>query len=210
MKSLACAAILCALICLCGTDANAQVGRRVGSSTTIAIPIEVPPAPPEVPGPDNPEDGAVVKCECEMQAPVQGAGATPDAQSEQAEQVYRGSEVDTKAVISDMPEPVYTEGARVQGTSGRVALHVTLHSSGRVTEVKVLRGLPDGLTKNAINAACQIKFTPARKDGRAVSQFVTVEMNFDTDYMPPSRTRGSRFPPGMPLPMPRPPIRRFP
>jgi hypothetical protein len=40
-------------------------------------------------------------------------------------------------------------------------------------------GLPYGLTEKAIAAARQIRFQPAMKDGRAVSQFIQIEYNFN-------------------------------
>lgn len=204
MKILVRAALFSLLSCLGLAEVSAQVGRRVGrSSGEIAVPLPVPPVPPEVNGPDNPADGAVVKCTSEP-------AASADAVARQAEQVFRGSEVETKAVIAKVPDPVYTEQARQYGTYGLVALRVTLHSTGRVMEAKVLRGLPDGLTMKAIDAACQIEFTPARKDGRAVSQYVTVEFNFETDDMHLPPPRGRRFPSGTRIPLPWPGYPRFP
>jgi hypothetical protein len=48
-----------------------------------------------------------------------------------------------------------------------------------VQGISVVKGLPDGLTERAISAAKQIRFTPAEKDGRTVSQYVTLEYNFN-------------------------------
>jgi hypothetical protein len=48
-----------------------------------------------------------------------------------------------------------------------------------VQGISVVKGLPDGLTERAISAAKQIRFTPAEKDGRNVSQYVTLEYNFN-------------------------------
>jgi hypothetical protein len=42
-----------------------------------------------------------------------------------------------------------------------------------------LATLPEGLTEQAIEAARDIEFKPASKDGRPVSQYVTVEYNFN-------------------------------
>ena len=42
-----------------------------------------------------------------------------------------------------------------------------------------MKGLPHGLTERAIAAARAIQFTPTQKDGQAVSQWVTVEYNFE-------------------------------
>jgi TonB family protein len=66
--------------------------------------------------------------------------------------------------------------------TGVVRLHAVLSASGDVTNIIVLKGLPGGLTEKAIEAARQIKFTPAQKDGRAVSQYVTLEYNFNIYY----------------------------
>lgn len=45
--------------------------------------------------------------------------------------------------------------------------------------VFVVRGLPHGLTETAIGAAVRIRFEPAQKDGRAVSQYVVLEYNYN-------------------------------
>ena len=93
--------------------------------------------------------------------------------------VYTAREVDRQAVLLSKPEPGFTEAARQNSTSGVVTLRMALSSTGQVTNVSVIRGLPDGLTDRAIEAAMGIKFTPALKDGRPVSQWVTVEYNFN-------------------------------
>jgi hypothetical protein len=48
-----------------------------------------------------------------------------------------------------------------------------------VSGVSVIKGLPDGLTEKAISAAKQIRFSPAQKDGRTVSQYIVLEYNFN-------------------------------
>ena len=83
-----------------------------------------------------------------------------------------------KAVILSKPEPTYTENARRNQVAGTVVLRVVLHASGHVSEIRVVRGLPYGLTKRAMEAAKRIKFKPAMKDGRAISQFMIIEYNF--------------------------------
>ncbi|MBD0373542.1 MAG: energy transducer TonB, partial [Pyrinomonadaceae bacterium] len=45
--------------------------------------------------------------------------------------------------------------------------------------IRAVKGLPDGLTEKAIAAARQIKFVPAQKDGRNVSQYIQIEYNFN-------------------------------
>jgi TonB family protein len=93
--------------------------------------------------------------------------------------VYKPDAVTTRAQILSKPEPLYTEQARQKGVSGTIRLRVVLSFDGRVRNILVLKGLGGGLTEMAVNAARGIKFTPATKDGRPVSQFVTIEYNFN-------------------------------
>ena len=50
---------------------------------------------------------------------------------------------------------------------------------GVVRQVVVLRGLPQGLNEEAIRAASQMRFTPAMKNGRSVSVWVPVDIEFN-------------------------------
>ncbi|MGH9944267.1 MAG: energy transducer TonB [Pyrinomonadaceae bacterium] len=92
--------------------------------------------------------------------------------------VFKTSEVTRKATILSKPEPQYTEEARKNSVTGEVTLRVVLSSSGQVTSITPQKRLPDGLTEKAIAAARQIRFTPAEKDGRPVSQYATIVYNF--------------------------------
>jgi TonB family protein len=95
---------------------------------------------------------------------------------------FKPSEVTRKVVITATPEPGFTEEARRNGLHGVVRLRAVFTASGAVRVITVVKGLPDGLTEKAIAAARQIRFTPAQKDGRAVSQYVTLEYNFNPYY----------------------------
>jgi TonB family protein len=92
---------------------------------------------------------------------------------------FKTSEVTVRAVITSKPEPGFTEEARRDNVTGIVRLRAILSASGEVTGVSVVKGLPGGLTERAISAAKQIRFRPAQKDGRTVSQYVTLEYNFN-------------------------------
>jgi protein TonB len=89
------------------------------------------------------------------------------------------NEVTVRAVITSKPEPGFTEEARKENVTGIVRLRAVLSASGDVTNISVVKGLPGGLTERAISAAKQIRFRPAQKDGRTVSQYVTLEYNFN-------------------------------
>jgi len=92
---------------------------------------------------------------------------------------YRMKDVDRKAKLTEKtPQPDYTEVARANQVEGVVRLLVVLCPSGSVSNVKVIAGLPDGLTEKAIAAARKIKFEPAEKDGVKVAQFQLLEYNF--------------------------------
>src|SRR5258707_15147605 len=81
------------------------------------------------------------------------SSATPDAN-----QIYKGKEVSTKASVKKKPEPSYTKDARKHGIEGTVILHCVFASTGQVTNIHVVSVLPDGLTERAIEAAKKIKF----------------------------------------------------
>jgi TonB family protein len=93
--------------------------------------------------------------------------------------VYTTKDVTSKARILSRPEPQYTEEARRNQVTGTVVLRAVFSASGAVTNIKAVKGLPDGLTEKAIAAARQIKFVPAQKEGRNVSQYIQIEYNFN-------------------------------
>lgn len=92
---------------------------------------------------------------------------------------YAAADVTTKAQILSKPEPLYTNEARNSGISGTVRLRMLLSFDGRVRHIFVIKAAEGGLTEMAVDAARRIKFTPAMKDGRPVSQYVTMEYNFN-------------------------------
>ncbi|HEX8131676.1 MAG TPA: energy transducer TonB, partial [Pyrinomonadaceae bacterium] len=95
------------------------------------------------------------------------------------DKVSTGKEVTERAVIRAKPNPAYPRGARRYQVQGVVKLRIILGADGKVgDEMEVLEGLPHGVTEEAIKAARLIEFEPARKDGRPVSQYVTVLYHF--------------------------------
>jgi TonB family protein len=92
--------------------------------------------------------------------------------------VVSAKDSDVRASLSAKPKPSYTREARRNGIQGFVVLKVLLSARSKIARVRVVKGLPAGLTENAIRAACRIEFKPAMKDGRAVSQWLTAEYVF--------------------------------
>lgn len=109
-------------------------------------------------------------------------GGDDDAEPERDEagnRVYFGRQVDRKARLLSRPEPAYPRRARRSAVQGTVVLRAVLAASGKVEKVTVIKGLPEGVTEEAIKAARAIKFEPAERDGRKVSQSVIIEYNFN-------------------------------
>jgi TonB family protein len=73
----------------------------------------------------------------------------------------------------------YTEEARQNKIQGTVVLQVVFNVNGSITDVRVIRGLPDGLTEKAIEAAKKIRFNPAVKNGTPVSVRGSLEFTFN-------------------------------
>lgn len=95
------------------------------------------------------------------------------------EVVKHGDEVTSKARVLAKPEPRYTEEARQAQIRGRVVLRAVFSADGKVRNIMVIRGLPFGLTEQAVIAARSIRFTPATVDGVPVSMFIQLEYHFN-------------------------------
>jgi TonB family protein len=93
--------------------------------------------------------------------------------------ILTGKEVTQKARIITKPEPTYTEDARKNQVTGTVVLRGVLASSGAVTNIRLVSGLPSGLSDRAIAAAREIRFIPSIKDGHFVSMWIQLEYNFN-------------------------------
>ena len=92
---------------------------------------------------------------------------------------YWPREVDQRPRVLWKPEPQYSEDARRNQISGSVVLRVVFASTGEVVQIRPVNVLPFGLTEKAIEAARQIKFVPAMKNGRPVSVYMQLEYNFN-------------------------------
>lgn len=84
-----------------------------------------------------------------------------------------------KPTILSREKARYTEEARQNKVQGTVVLSVIFQADGRITNIRTIRGLPDGLTEKAIEAAQKIRFQPATKNGQAVSVRGNLEFTFN-------------------------------
>lgn len=97
---------------------------------------------------------------------------------------YKSAEVTKRAQIVRREEPRYTDDARNNLVTGTVVLRCIFAADRRVRNIAVVKGLPNGLTERAIEAARKIKFIPATKEGKPVSMWMQLEYNFDLDIAP--------------------------
>lgn len=88
------------------------------------------------------------------------------------------SQVSTKPVLVYFEKAKYTEEARQNKIQGAVLVSVVINADGSIGAVRAVRGLPDGLTEKAIEAARRCKFRPATKNGVPVATRQTLEFSF--------------------------------
>jgi TonB family protein len=75
----------------------------------------------------------------------------------------------------------YTQEAKDNKVEGKVVLSVVFGSDGQIGDIRVIQGLPQGLTQKAIEATSKIRFEPAMKDGRPVGVRGALEFSFNLD-----------------------------
>jgi tetratricopeptide (TPR) repeat protein len=75
--------------------------------------------------------------------------------------------------------PQYTEIARINRLKGTVVLRAFFCDNGFLVRIRVVRGLPDGLTGRAINVLKRVRFTPASLNGAPVTVRENIEFDFN-------------------------------
>jgi hypothetical protein len=94
-------------------------------------------------------------------------------------------------VVKNKPEPEWPKSIKKK-VDCTVVLRAVFTSKATVTNVHFVEATPaapdvlsaediEALTKRAIEAAYQIKFVPATKDGRPVSMWMELQYNFTVD-----------------------------
>lgn len=86
--------------------------------------------------------------------------------------------IGVKPIILYAPKALYNNQGRDKHISGVVLLSAVFGVNGSVTQIKILRGLPEGLNEEAIYAAQRIRFLPAYKNGKPVAVRISMEYSF--------------------------------
>ena len=151
------------------------VPNRIPTPTTLT-PVDVNPGPPtndpatpsgpgEGPGPGGPGIGPGPN----------GSGDTP-AIEDSAPQVLTAEM--SRPVPLHPILPKYTEVARRAGMQGTVIVEAVIDERGNATNVRILRGLPMGLDRSAMEAIQQTQFKPAMIGSRPVKVYYTLTVTF--------------------------------
>jgi TonB family protein len=161
------------------SSASLQSGRRVKEIRTPVLPQPQEVVAPK-PTPASPDEALQVTAERNQDYRCVQDGSLERILDPEGlnERIFSVKESDSRAEMRAKPKPSYTKEARRLGIQGFVNLRVLLSASGKISRVRVVKGLRAGLTENAIRAACKIEFKPATKGGRPVSQWVTAEYVF--------------------------------
>lgn len=143
------------------------------------VPEELPPESPAEASSDVGVEGGV-----EGGIPGGVAGGIPGGveggipQEAPEDQIFQvGGNISEPIGISK-PPPTYTETARRARTQGTVVVEAVINKQGDVTNVKVLKSLPFGLDRQAVEAIQRWKFKPATMDGRPVSVYYVLTVQF--------------------------------
>lgn len=115
-------------------------------------------------------------------APAGGSPATSRAaafEPNAASQVFKPEEVTRKAIIVWHPDPgVYQEMIQLNRPIVKMKLQMILNADGVVSDVKIVSGVTQAINEKVVTAAKYLRFLPALKDGRHVSQWHTFEYEF--------------------------------
>jgi TonB family protein len=108
---------------------------------------------------------------------AQGARGTVAADGSSNAAANRGGGT-TGVEILEKTNPAYSNEGRTLRIEGDVVLEVVFLASGQVQVVRVVSGLGHGLDDEAIQAAKQIRFRPAKREGQPVDFTAHVRIAF--------------------------------
>ena len=159
-------------------DAPKPIPKPVMAETKFTAPVEVPEQ-------IKPEEGLDLGVEGGVSGGVEGGvpggvvggvvGGLPDAPAP-VQAVRVGGQIKEPKKLKHVA-PNYPDNAKQARVQGVVILECTISPQGKVTDVKVLRGIPL-LDAAAIEAVKQWVYTPTLLNGVPVPVIMTVTVNF--------------------------------
>ena len=110
---------------------------------------------------------------------VAAAGSAGSPSRPGSGRVFTPGELDTPPKLLRRVTPVYPEKARSRGLNGRVVVRLTVSSEGKAVGVSVHSADPAGyFEEEALRAVARMRFSPGKKDGRAVDTLVLMPFDF--------------------------------
>jgi TonB family protein len=169
---------------------KARLQQQAAPARSIPVPVAVPPRaqPPAAPlgatasTSTVQERPAVTVSQTPAPPPVEPAAETPaqPARAHEGDLVPPGTEgLSPPRIIKHAPVS-YPRAARIEHVEGTVILSVLVSETGKVLDVKTLRGVNrgGGLNEAAVDCMRRSTFAPGTKDGVNVKSYVTVPIDF--------------------------------
>ena len=158
--------------------------RGLESIQPVSLPAP-PPPPPETtpPPPPPPPDLPRLQIELDSVAPAVKASLerdldlrlnrtefAPQQEAPLAQMVFASADLDSQPKLVNKPSVTFPASQKRAGvTQAKVVLEVQISSGGIVTVKRVLESPHDDFTAMARSFATRARFTPPKKDGRAVN-----------------------------------------
>ena len=159
--------------------------------TPDAVPDEIPtPAPVDNAGPaitefgdaNAPEGEGVPWGDPEGDPNVTAPGEGPNVGGPVAEKQEEGPVYITVGItrpeILHKVNPVYPKAALTANVQGTVIIEAIIDKRGHVTAQRIMKGLPMGLDRAAMDAIKQWRFKPAYRGSEPVEVYFTLTVNF--------------------------------
>jgi TonB family protein len=127
------------------------------------------------------KEASIVLCEARSHLPAE---PPPPEKGAAAEPQKTEGEVTRPEILFQVP-PAYTEEARFARVTGTVIVESIIDQEGCVTNTRVLKGLPYGLSEAAVAAMRHWVFKPATLEGRPVKVYYVLTANFGFGEEPP-------------------------
>jgi TonB family protein len=90
----------------------------------------------------------------------------------------KAEKMDRNARAKHIPSPQYTPDALANKVSGIIRVRVLVDPQGKVQKIRIIAGLPYGLSDEAVRVAQKMTFSPATKRGQPVESWVGVDLSF--------------------------------
>lgn len=107
-----------------------------------------------------------------------GAGASSGDGNQGSGTVYRAGNGVTAPILIHRVEPEFSEEARKSKCSGTVVIRAEIDPNGRPRNLRLSRGLGQGLDEKALDAVSQWVFRPGTREGKPVAVSALIEVTF--------------------------------